>query len=233
PESTVMPSKPKKQAPPAVVYPTHAELEQRTRDLNLAVLRRHYPGIMAIKHTAAYMELYNVNRDTGQWEKGEIAGPVFVCRLEPTSHRPCRFSVVILSRMGLNNFEWNISGDDDMEIEGEFIILSRGDGHAGYGLWVWEPPSTANVRSNTAAAIQDAIDSVREATQLQPPQSARHAVPSQPTGHQVSLLELFGQGTGQHARDASQYAQEGGPATNDVLAQLFTKAKQDYEATGS
>ena len=124
-------------------------------ELNLSVLQRHYPGVVAIRHVTSYSVLYAFNLESEEWEKVGIEGTLFVCELVPSLKGADRYSIIILNRRGLNNFDWEISSDDDdLEFTDEFIIV-RGD--QVYGIWVFSDPppsSTHNARVETSAKIK-------------------------------------------------------------------------------
>ncbi|KAF2715147.1 PH domain-like protein [Pleomassaria siparia CBS 279.74] len=215
-------------------------------ELNLSVLRRHYPDVTALRHVAPYAVLYAFNLDTEQWEKIGIEGTLFVCELTPSLSGADRFSVVILNRRSLDNFAMELTSEAEMEITDEYVILQ---GDQVYGLWIFsEPPpsSTANTRVETAEKIKAL------ATQAAETRRAREQVVkngadtaaeqehvqegSVPMGRQLSLRELFGQ---QRVQDAAwsvhnHHSPSPGPGLtgNDVLGQLFMKAKQDYNGVG-
>ncbi|KAF2792962.1 PH domain-like protein [Melanomma pulvis-pyrius CBS 109.77] len=222
-------------------------------ELNLSVLRRHYPDVTALRHLAPYAVLYAFNLDTQQWEKIGIEGTLFVCELAPSGGAD-RFSVVILNRRGLDNFAMELTSEAEMEITDEYVILQ---GDQVYGLWIFsEPPpsSTANTRIETAEKIKvlaiQAAESRRAREQVVrngADAAAEHEQThdgSVPMGRQVSLRELFGQ---QRAQDSAWSVHNhhspspgpggvpgvgAGPAHVDVLGQLFLKAKQDYNGVG-
>ncbi|KAF2474295.1 PH domain-like protein [Lindgomyces ingoldianus] len=218
-------------------------------ELNLAVLRRHYPEVVSVQHIAHYAVVYTFSQDSALWEKSGVEGTLFVCELAPSPTGANRFSVIILNRRGLDNFRIELTSDADMEITDEYVILQ--DNNVVYGLWVFsEPPpsSTANNRVETAGKIRvlakQAADSrqARDPVQRNGAEAADREEDSVPMGRQLSLRELFGQ---QREQDAawsvhnhhspglsSGFAPTPDPAANKVVTQLFTKAKQDYNGIG-
>jgi hypothetical protein len=128
-------------------------------DLNISVLRRHWPDVNIILSIAPFAELYVFSPEARKWEKSGQAGTLFVCAL--TSHNPEieRYSVVILNRRGLENFAAEIKSTDDVEITEEFVIVKDGDDEDAkiYGLWIFtepEPDSTAQARVINAGVIE-------------------------------------------------------------------------------
>ena len=218
-------------------------------ELNLSVLRRVYPEITALEHVAPYVTLYTFNEDTSQWDKGGIEGTLFICQLTPSSIAAERFCAVILNRRGLNNFYLELTSSKEMEISDLYIIL-RGD--QVYGLWIFaEPPpsSTANCRAETAAKMTEIVDRAEASREAMKKAGNGHmherveAASSAPMGRQLSLRELFGQQREQdagfsvhshngHPTPSQLQHQQGPPAQQDVLGQLFMKAKQDYNGLG-
>ncbi|KAF2008808.1 PH domain-like protein [Aaosphaeria arxii CBS 175.79] len=228
--------------------------------INLSVLKRHYPDVASLLHVAPYTVLYIFSLTSQTWEKSGIEGTLFVCQLTPTAVYPDRFSVVILNRRGLDNFSMDIVSDEEVEITDEYLILQ---GDQIYGLWIFsEPPpsSTANARVETAnkilalaqqAAANKEPEDVSATEGFAASESAEESIPM---GRQLSLRELFGQ---QRESDAAwsvhnHHSQAPAPqpmsnsgfmpsmnaggglmdGSGDHLGQLFMKARQNYNGVG-
>ncbi|KAL9625350.1 MAG: hypothetical protein Q9160_000413 [Pyrenula sp. 1 TL-2023] len=95
-----------------------------TDELNLSVLQRHFPSVSAILSISPYTVVYTFNASTSSWEKSGIEGSLFVCQLHPQESAEHRYSVVVLNRLGLNNFEAELREEDDVEITEQFVILN-------------------------------------------------------------------------------------------------------------
>lgn len=170
-------------------------------DLNLAVLKRHLPDIVTILSIAHYAVLYLFSPESGQWEKVNIEGTMFVCQLTPSAAGAERFCVMILNRRGLENFCTELYSAGDVEITDEYIILQVVgiDGAPQvFGLWVFsEPPpsSTADTRRINAQIILDCATRA-ENSKNELEQQAEQTEEEDPTsiemGRQLSLRELFG-----------------------------------------
>jgi hypothetical protein len=220
--------------------------------LNLSVLMRHYPGVVGIRHVTAYSVLYTFNLDSQQWEKVGIEGTLFVCQLIPDHNGADRFSVIILNRRGLMNFDLEILSEEEMEFEGEYIIVQ---GDQVYGIWVFQEPnsnSTANARVEAAEAIKSVAREAEESRKAiekirgNGVGSTAQGDGGVPMGRQLSLRELFGQQREQdaawsvHNHHSAQQIQPQflvgqpmqQPPQQDVLGLLFSKAKQDYNGVG-
>jgi hypothetical protein len=218
-------------------------------ELNLSVLRRHYPSIVSIAHVAPYAVLYAFNLDTSLWEKIGIEGTLFVCELTETPGGAERYSVVILNRRGLENFEMELSSEAEMEITDEYVILQ---GDQVYGLWIFSEAesSTQGMRAETANKIKELAERAAESRHVREQavrNGAEEAAEQESAGgvemgRSVSLRELFGQ---QRTQDAgfsvhNHHSPSPGPAMGtaagpsqvDILSQLFMKAKQDYNGVG-
>lgn len=218
-------------------------------ELNLSVLRRVYPEITALEHVTPYVALYTLNEDTSQWEKGGIEGTLFICQLTHSSIGAERFCAVILNRRGLNNFYLELTSSEEMEISDPYIIL-RGD--QVYGLWIFaDPPpsSTANCRVETAEKMTEIVDRAQASREARKKAGNGHipehveAASSASMGRQVSLRDLFGQQREQdagfsvhshsgHPTPSQVQHQQVQPAQQDVLGQLFMKAKQEFNGLG-
>ncbi|KAL4884108.1 hypothetical protein BJY04DRAFT_14375 [Aspergillus karnatakaensis] len=138
-------------------------------ELNLSVLQRHNPAVNSIQSIAPFAVVYTFSPTTRQWEKTGVEGTLFVCQLVPGSLGEERYSVFVLNRRGLNNFDLPLTDGDNVEITEEYIILKSdidpisNDSKVAsdvriFGLWVFsEPPpsSTAETRSINAQVIQE------------------------------------------------------------------------------
>ncbi|KKK18263.1 hypothetical protein P175DRAFT_0532731 [Aspergillus ochraceoroseus IBT 24754] len=150
-------------------------------ELNLSVLRRHNPAVNSIQSLAPFAVVYIFSPATRQWEKTGVEGSLFVCQLVPGSLGEERYSVFVLNRRGLNNFDLLLTDGENVELTEEYIILKsdynaetgnatapattnysgkpaeNGDIRI-YGLWVFsEPPpnSTAETRTINAQVIRE------------------------------------------------------------------------------
>lgn len=248
-----LPSDYETDAPPAVDVPLPPP--RSNDELNFSVLRRVYPELLAIEHVTPYAALYTFNLETQQWEKVGVEGTLFTCQLTPSPIGAERYCAIIYNRRGLDNFYQELTSTDEMEITDPYVILQ---GDLVYGIWIFaDPPpaSTANCRIETAEkmmAMAGRAQASRQAKEREGnPHAQEHsehtdsASASAPMGRQLSLRELFGQqreqdagfGLHNHHSQPTSHQQQGfthnpGPAQQDVLGQLFIKAKQDYNGLG-
>jgi hypothetical protein len=234
-------------APPPVDVPLPPP--RSNEELNLSVLRRIYPELVAIEHVTPYAALYTFSLETQQWEKLGVEGTLFLCRLTPSAAGADRYSVAILNRRGLDNFYLELTSEEEMEFTDPYVILQ---GDQVYGIWVFaDPPpaSTADCRTDTANKIMQAAEKARLSREGQAKAEVDTAA-SAPMGRQLSLRELFGQQRQQdagfsihdHHSQHSQHNPQGHPSytptpnaamsQQDVLGQLFFNAKQNYNGLG-
>jgi hypothetical protein len=224
-------------------------------ELNFSVLRRVYPDLLAIEHTTPYVVLYAFNLEKQSWEKFGVEGTLFLCQLTPLPIGAERYCAVILNRQGLNNFYLELTSSEEMEISDPYIIVQ---GDQIYGLWIFaDPPpaSTADDRVETAKKMMEIADRARASRMakeregkngLREAAEQTEAASSVPMGRQLSLRELFGQQREQsgtqyqydhpppsmHPQQAYMSHPNPAPAQQDVLGQLFMKAKHDYNGFG-
>jgi hypothetical protein len=189
-------------------------------ELNISVLRRHWPDISILLSIAPYVVLYTYSPTGGQWEKTGVEGPLFVCALASHDPETERFGVIILNKKGLDNFQTEIKSSDAVEVTEEFVILTGDEGKDAQGLWIYadpEPHSTAHSREVNAGVIQEcatraetsrkrAMEQIaekqRERERMQDLEQDRSngsaaeeselEESSVPMGRQLSLRELFG-----------------------------------------
>ncbi|ORY17624.1 hypothetical protein BCR34DRAFT_596802 [Clohesyomyces aquaticus] len=219
-------------------------------ELNLSVLRRHYPDIVSIVHIAQYAAVYIYSRETQAWEKSGVEGTLFACELTPSLAGADRFGAVILNRRGLDNFRIEIPTEEELDISEGYVVMQGSDGIV-YGLWIFSEPETSTENNSVetaekfrALARQTSESRLIHETGLGSGAGTVEQVEeSVPMGRQLSLRELFGQQRAQDAawsvHDHHSPGMSSGFATtpdppigNNVLAQLFIKAKQDYNGVG-
>lgn len=148
-------------------------------ELNLSVLRRHNPSINTVVSLAPYAVVYIFSPTSQLWEKSGIEGSLFVCHLTRGTLGEEKYSVFVLNRRGLNNFDAELGSGDDVELTEEYVILkidepagSQGvtvGGDAGnariYGLWIFSEPapsSTAETRTINAKVIKECANRAQE-----------------------------------------------------------------------
>ncbi|GFF56138.1 mRNA-decapping enzyme subunit 1 [Aspergillus udagawae] len=151
-------------------------------ELNLSVLRRHNPSVNSILSLAPYAVVYLFNPTSRQWEKSGVEGSLFVCQLSQGKLGEERYSVFVLNRRGLNNFDILLTDGDNVELTEEYVIIksdydmdttqgmNNNNDYNGaqknanpadvriYGLWIFsEPPpnSTAETRTINAHMIRE------------------------------------------------------------------------------
>ncbi|EED12903.1 decapping enzyme Dcp1, putative [Talaromyces stipitatus ATCC 10500] len=190
------------QPPPAVASSTQQQSEppRTNEELNISVLRRHNPNITSILSLAP--------STTQLWEKNGIEGTMFICQLTQGSLGEERYSVFVLNRRGLNNFDILLMDGENVQITDEFVILKSeknlDDGRDAtdeiIGLWIFsEPPpnSTAETRKINAEVIKECATHAGRSMALAK-ESVAAAQQSVQMGRQISLQELFSQ---QRAQD--------------------------------
>ena len=132
-------------------------------ELNLSVIQRHSPAVQSILSIAPYAVVYVFNSISSTWEKSGIEGSLFVSQLYPDPQLGYdRYSVLVLNRRGLDNFESELQQEGDVEITEEYVILkTQSPDDPGkeriIGLWIFsEPPpsSTSETRKINAQLIK-------------------------------------------------------------------------------
>lgn len=150
-------------------------------ELNLSVLKRHNPSITSILSLAAYAVVYIFSPASKSWEKSGVEGTLFVCQLGQGSLGEERYSIFVLNRRGLDNFDVPLTDGENVELTEEYVILKSdsnpeldtggimGTNAAGaaaqngarnnpkdvkiYGLWIYsEPPPKSTAEARTINA---------------------------------------------------------------------------------
>lgn len=207
----------------SIPLPPHRTNEQ----LNLAVLGRHTPDIKGILSIASYVVVYKFSPETQSWDKTGIEGTMFVAQLASSAEGAARFSVIVLNRRSMDNFDVELTTSDDVEITDDYIILQdpTEDGSLQiFGLWVFTEPapsSTAHARDINAQMIKQCasmaensrktIEVLKQAAN--DAESSDEDLQSVPMGRQLSLRELFGQ---QRVSDAGFSIHHHAPAPSSI-----------------
>ena len=148
-------------APQAMSSAPPPPAPRSTEELNLRVIRSHYPRVLSILHVGHHAVLYTFNFKEQKWDKADVEGSLFVCEVQPsvTTGGDERYGVIILNRRSVENFYMDIMGTDVDYLEGDFIIMQgdRESDQAVYGLWVFseKDTSTSEARAATWAKIEE------------------------------------------------------------------------------
>lgn len=103
--------------------PYHPPPTTRTNtNLNLSVLRRYVPSIAEILSIAKSTDLYTYSPALQAWERAEINGTMFVCKLQ-TIDNPEAYCIVVLNKKGLDNLIIGVADMLNVEITTEFLIV--------------------------------------------------------------------------------------------------------------
>ncbi|KTW31543.1 hypothetical protein T552_04056 [Pneumocystis carinii B80] len=115
-------------------------------DLNLRVLRMHYPSAISIIASSPYVVLYSFSESKKTWTKEHCEGTLFIFSTNKG------YSYTILNRVSLESFSANLVCPDDLEYSDPYIIHKINNSidkpiylkkktyvlDEIYGLWIWE-----------------------------------------------------------------------------------------------
>jgi hypothetical protein len=185
----------------AYVTETHVPPPTRTNnELNLSVLRRYNPSITSILSIAASAVIYIFTPATEAWEKSGIEGTLFVCDTGRDVTGAQKYSVVVLNRRGLENFDVDLARVADVEVTEELLIVrleAEGEEKV-VGIWLHEDKDGAREVNATliARCWESAVESKATTTQESytfdaqaPAIGADGAV----AGRRLSVRDLFAQ----------------------------------------
>ncbi|KAI5285212.1 hypothetical protein KEM54_000747 [Ascosphaera aggregata] len=208
--------------------------DRSNEDLNIKVVRSYNPEIFRIMSLAPYAVIYSFNTSTASWEKSGVEGTMFVCELVPGRLGEDRYTVFVLNRRGLNNFECQLVNGDDVELTPEYIILrievKDADGNLTcdpsiVGIWIYTeafPNSTSDARALNAQIIKECATHAGDSLKLAKERATLETQPAERAGtesihlrgRQISLHEMFGQQREQddawtvHAHDSTSGEEE-------------------------
>lgn len=124
-------------------------------ELNLSVLRRHNPSITNILSLAQYAVVYIFSPSSRQWEKNGIEGSLFVCQLTQGPLGEERYSVFVLNRRGLNNFDLLLTDGENVEITEDYIILKSDYSPEVEGVGANNSNGTNGANGSTKPGVND------------------------------------------------------------------------------
>lgn len=161
----------------AQAYAVHAPKPppRDSDELNLAVLRRWNPEVVSIKSKASMAVVYTCSTETGQWERADIEGPLFICELvratlpiPDSSLLIERYKLVILNRKNMQNFSVDLRETAQLDVNDSLIMFSPAHpGEPLYGLWIYAGQIEAdNQMTKIARTLFDCARSVEKSVQL-------------------------------------------------------------------
>jgi hypothetical protein len=192
--------------------PTH-DISDESR--NLRVLRHYFPDVLSVVHIAPMATIYKYSSEETddnekEWEKTNLAGVLFVAILEPRARQGHRFSIIILSRHSLDQFELELFSPSLIELESNLLVINGpNEGDATYGIYIFEEPepsSTAGQAERTALIVKEcakqaelsiqaaATENHQQQQQPQPQEVEARAPDLISAGRQLSLTDIFSQG---------------------------------------
>lgn len=145
----------------------HPPTTQRTfQEVNLSVLRRYLPGTESVVLVTPYAALYEFYPSVMHWEKSSIQGTLFLVSLEAPSPGLHRYAIIILNRLSLDNFIFELMPSADVDLEEEIIVMRADDADDSviWGIWLFEEgegSSTAGIRNKVTRKIRECIDTVQ------------------------------------------------------------------------
>ncbi|CAK4033127.1 decapping enzyme Dcp1 like [Lecanosticta acicola] len=191
--------------------------DRTNEELNMLVLKRWYPDIEHILAIAPFAVIYSCHPETGQWDKCDIQGSLFVCQIAAQPGGYPGFKAIILNRRHMENWELRLVSTDDIEVTKEFVIctvLEKEQGENGeayetprfHGIWMFQDTEGGKeVRDRVVKVLLECAEQAEQFAQLAGEETAEE------NGH--------GQGYGQY-----EYGLDGMPT-----GQTFHAEQQRYE----
>lgn len=191
----------------------------------------------SIVFIAPFAVVYKYSQISESWDKCGIEGTLFITKLLPTRSGSERYSVLILNRLGLNNFGYELRNPKDVELsDEEFIALNDVDEQEGqvvvHGIWVFsDPSSTERETAEITVQVMSECAEMAEATKKnvaavangesgdEPVDRGRTAVRS------ADLQPLYGD-----EEPPNQSPNQSNPPSS--LTELFWKALVQYRGRG-
>lgn len=123
-----------------LIRPTHPL--RTVEQMNLSVVTRHQPEVTDILSVAPYAVIYEFETDPEpKWDKKEIEGSLFICKLTPGQFGEDRYSAVVLNRRSMKNFIAPLIDQENggVEVNDPYVILTfiEEDVQKIYGVYIF------------------------------------------------------------------------------------------------
>lgn len=122
--------------------------------MNMAVrsIRRIDPDIKDIIASATQVALYTFNKSTGQWEKSDTEGALFVYR----RNRGPLHSIMIMNRLNITNVMEHVVKDFDCWVQEPFLLYKNSKGQI-FGMWFFEKKECDRVSDVLKSLIRELV----------------------------------------------------------------------------
>ncbi|KAJ3106832.1 mRNA-decapping enzyme 1B [Phlyctochytrium planicorne] len=150
--------------------------------VNLKVLRRYEPEIVAIADSSSHIVIYDFNTKSKTWAKKGIEGTLFLMQRASAPY----YSMFVLNRLSTENFKKDLSAAMEVQVLGDYVIF-RTDDDLVQGLWMYE----ASDRVRLAKSLQKYCSLSGGRPQIMEPQ-IKHQPQQQQQGEKtISVMDLF------------------------------------------
>lgn len=109
------------------------------------------PLTESIISIAPFAVVYTYSQTSESWDKCGIEGTLFITKLLPHRSGSERYSVLVLNRLGLNNFSYELTSPKDVELSKEEVIVLNDVDEQGqvmaHGIWIYSDPSNTERRT--------------------------------------------------------------------------------------
>ncbi|KAI9295738.1 PH domain-like protein [Neoconidiobolus thromboides FSU 785] len=110
-------------------------------DLNLKVIKRYDPNIIAILDSSSHSVIYDFDEKQIGWKLANYSGPLFLFKRKIAPF----YGIFILNRENLNNFIFYLSNECQVSYN-EYINVKRPENGI-FGIWLYEESDRARIAS--------------------------------------------------------------------------------------
>ncbi|EME82245.1 uncharacterized protein MYCFIDRAFT_211576 [Pseudocercospora fijiensis CIRAD86] len=126
-----------------------------SEELNMAVLRRWYPSVRSIIAIAPFAVIYDHVQETGQWEKTDTQGTLFICHMQEEPNNFLTYRAIILNRKNPENWVWDIQTSKNIDFVDGYVIVRRAEEGTIHGIWIYNDGES---HPNRRQIVYDAIN---------------------------------------------------------------------------
>ncbi|KAF7187031.1 mRNA-decapping enzyme subunit 1 [Pseudocercospora fuligena] len=168
-----------------------------SEELNMAVLRRWYPSIQSIIAIAPFAVVYDHVQETGQWEKTDTQGTLFICHMQEEENNFPTYRAIILNRKNPENWVWDIQTSEDIDFADSYVIVQRAEEGTIHGIWIYSDGDSQHDRkqivydaiSECAARMDQLHEDAQRLMQLQEETAEQYQRNDATTSEQVIATE--------------------------------------------
>ncbi|XP_069795832.1 mRNA-decapping enzyme 1A isoform X5 [Narcine bancroftii] len=133
------------------------EAVSKGRDISLSALKQNDPFISSIVDVTSQVALYNFNPKTGEWEKTDIEGTLFVYTRSASPYH----GFTIMNRLNMKNLVEPINKDLEFQLQDPFLLY-RNSNLSVYSIWFYVKNDCQRIAELMSKVVQMEAQRIQE-----------------------------------------------------------------------